>query len=68
MLDLEKEEETWTRQQISDGSITGNTMNITGGRTITRINKTISSPGRLSKSRHWFWNKFTHQMDSAKIK
>jgi hypothetical protein len=68
MLDLQKEEETWTRQQISDGSITGNTMNITGGRTIIRIEKGIRTPGRLNKSRYWFWNKFTHQMDSAKIK
>jgi hypothetical protein len=67
-MDIKEEERKWVQQQTSNGAIVAGSIDLTGGRTITRIDQGLYSPGRLSADRHWTWSNFLHRWVPAKVK
>jgi hypothetical protein len=67
-MDIKEEERKWIQDQTSNGAIVAGSIDITGGRTITRIDKGLCAPGRLSVDRHWSWSQSLHRWVSARVK
>jgi hypothetical protein len=63
----EEEERIWIKQQISNGHIPGGAMDITGGRTITRIDQGLHTPAQRTSQRQWIWDRLTHKWVSSRL-